>query len=153
LRRMPSSVAELAPLGAYLKYGVLKRGDVLIIEEPETHLHPDKQVKVAELLAMLVNRLELNVLATTHSGVLLAKLSELAALGSIYEGEGVQGLAIDRGKIAIYSFRRGDGVVVEGTEVAEGEGAYEGGKARAAKRSAPLFLCLLGLAASSELRR
>jgi len=57
LRRMPSSVAELAPLGAYLKYGVLKRGDVLIIEEPEAHLHPGKQAKVAELLALLVNRL------------------------------------------------------------------------------------------------
>jgi len=118
LYRMPSSVAELAPLGAYLKYGALKRGDVLIIEEPEAHLHPDRQAKVAELLAMLVNKLGLNVLVTTHSDVLLAKLSNLVALSSIPDEE--RGLAIDRDKIAVYSFRRDkDGVVVEGVKVTE----------------------------------
>jgi len=82
LYRMSSMLVELAPLGIYLKYGVLKRGDFLIIEEPESHLHPDKQVKVAELLALLVNKLGLNVLVTTHSDILLAKLSNLVALSS-----------------------------------------------------------------------
>jgi len=125
LRRMPSSVAELAPLGAYLKYGALKRGDVLIIEEPEAHLHPDRQAKVAELLAMLVNKLGLNVLVITHSDVLLAKLSNLVALGSIPEEEARERglnpeLAIDRDKIAVYSFRRDEeGVVVEEVNVTE----------------------------------
>jgi len=125
LYRMSSMLVELAPLGVYLKYGVLKRGDFLIIEEPESHLHPDKQVKVAELLAMLVNKLGLNVLVTTHSDVLLAKLSNLVALSSIPEEEARERgfnpeLAIDRDKIAVYSFRRDkDGVVVEEVKVTE----------------------------------
>jgi len=125
LYRMSSMLVELAPLGVYLKYGVLKRGDFLIIEEPESHLHPDKQVKVAELLAMLVNKLGLNVLVTTHSDVLLAKLSNLVALNSIPEEVArTRGfnpeLAIDRDKIAVYSFRRDEeGVVVEEVKVTE----------------------------------
>jgi len=125
LYRMSSMLVELAPLGVYLKYGVLKRGDFLIIEEPESHLHPDKQVKVAELLAMLVNRLGLNVLVTTHSDILLAKLSNLVALGSIPEEEARERgfkpeLAIDKDKVAVYSFRRDkEGVVVEEVKVTE----------------------------------
>jgi len=125
LYRMSSMLVELAPLGVYLKYGVLKRGDFLVIEEPESHLHPDKQVKVAELLAMLVNKLGLNVLVTTHSDILLAKLSNLVALSSIPEEKArAQGfnpeLAIDKDKIAVYSFRRDEeGVVVEEVKVTE----------------------------------
>jgi len=125
LYRMSSMLVELAPLGIYLKYGVLKRGNFLIIEEPESHLHPDKQVKVAELLAMLVNKLGLNVLVTTHSDVLLAKLSNLVALNSIPEEVArTRGfnpeLAIDKDKIAVYSFRRDEeGVMVEEVEVTE----------------------------------
>ena len=120
LYRMSSMLVELAPLGIYLKYGVVGRGDTLIIEESESHLHPDKQVRVAELLSMLVNS-GVNVLVTTHSEILLAKLSNLVSLGALPEEEAAaMGPAIRPDKVAVYSFRRdAEGVVVEEVEVTE----------------------------------
>ena len=40
---------------------------VLILDEPEVHLHPEWQLKFAEILVMLQKELDLNVLLATHS--------------------------------------------------------------------------------------
>ena len=64
-------VSELAPLVLFLR-GIVRRGDLLIIEEPESHLHPGAQTKIARTLARLV-RAGANVLITTHSNYLSNK--------------------------------------------------------------------------------
>ena len=46
-------VSELAPLVLFLR-GIVEQGDLLIIEEPESHLHPGAQTKIAHILARLV---------------------------------------------------------------------------------------------------
>lgn len=47
-----SSVKELAPFALMLQKGIV--GDYSILfEEPESHLHPDMQIKVADLLAYI----------------------------------------------------------------------------------------------------
>ena len=46
-------VSELAPLVLFLR-GIIQPNDTLIIEEPEAHLHPAAQTKVALTLARLV---------------------------------------------------------------------------------------------------
>jgi predicted ATPase len=70
-----STVSEMAPLILYLKHIVEDRS-LLVIEEPEAHLHPVNQVIFARCVARLVNR-GLNVLLTTHSPFLLEELSHL----------------------------------------------------------------------------
>jgi predicted ATPase len=60
-----SMVKELAPLVLYLRY-IAKPQEWLIIDEPEMNLHPEAQVRLTELLAMLVNA-DLSLLFTTHS--------------------------------------------------------------------------------------
>jgi predicted ATPase len=78
LSRASSMVAELAPLYLYLKY-VVSKGVLLIIEEPEAHLHPERQVLLARLLAKMVNS-GYRLLITTHSQELLTELSNLILL-------------------------------------------------------------------------
>ena len=74
-------VSELAPL-VYLLQGVVERGDLLIIEEPESHLHPGAQTKIAQTLARLV-RAGVRVLITTHSNFLLQQIGNLIREGEL----------------------------------------------------------------------
>lgn len=74
-------VSELAPLVLFLK-SVVGRGDLLIIEEPESHLHPGAQTKIAQTLARLV-RAGVHVLITTHSNYLLQQIGNLIREGEL----------------------------------------------------------------------
>ena len=74
-------VSELAPLVLFLR-GIIKRGDLLIIEEPESHLHPGAQTKIAQTLARLV-RAGVYVLITTHSNWLLKQIGNLIREGEL----------------------------------------------------------------------
>jgi AAA15 family ATPase/GTPase len=50
-----------------LETGKIKERGVLILDEPEIHLHPELQIKFAEILVLLQKGLELTILLTTHS--------------------------------------------------------------------------------------
>ena len=73
LPRASSMVAELAPLALYLTH-VLKPGDVLFFDEPETHLHPENQRHIARVLVRLV-RAGVRVVCPTHSSLILHQVS------------------------------------------------------------------------------
>lgn len=47
--------------------GVIGYNDVLILDEPEIHLHPEWQIVYAELIVLLQKHLNLSVVVTTHS--------------------------------------------------------------------------------------
>ena len=83
LMRASSMVSELAPVVLYLRH-VVQPGDVLIIEEPEAHLHPGMQAAFARALARLV-RLGLRVVMTTHSEWVLEQIGNLVRLSSVPE--------------------------------------------------------------------
>ncbi len=78
LHQTSSMVSELAPLVLYLKHSV-ESGDLLIIEEPESHLHPANQRKLAWAIVKLI-RDGLNVMLTTHSDYFLSQLSNFVRL-------------------------------------------------------------------------
>ena len=81
LMRASSMVSELAPVVLYLRY-VVRVGEVLIIEEPEAHLHPAMQTKLARELARLV-RSGVRVVLTTHSEWLLEQIGNLVAASQL----------------------------------------------------------------------
>lgn len=47
--------------------GVINEKDVLILDEPEIHLHPQWQVAYAELIVLLQKYFDLSIVVTTHS--------------------------------------------------------------------------------------
>ena len=81
MSRASSMVSELGPLVFFLR-GIVQPGDTLIIEEPESHLHPAAQTKVALTLGRLV-RSGVRVIITTHSDWLLEQISNLVREGEV----------------------------------------------------------------------
>ena len=78
-----SMVSELAPLILFLKY-LVTDDDLLILEEPESHLHPGAQRQMARGIARLVNA-GLRVIITTHSDMFVAQINNLLRLSHASE--------------------------------------------------------------------
>ena len=74
-----SATVELLPLVIFLKHFSSIENRLLVIEEPEAHLHPKAQIEMARLLVMLVNA-GAKVLITTHSDYILNELSNCIKL-------------------------------------------------------------------------
>ena len=74
-------VSELAPLVLFL-HGFVRPGDLLIIEEPESHLHPGAQAQIAQTFARLV-RAGVHVIITTHSNYFLQEIGNLIREGEL----------------------------------------------------------------------
>ncbi len=73
-----SMVSELAPVVLFLKY-LINQGDLLILEEPESHLHPAAQRQLARGIVRLVNT-GVKVIITTHSDTFVSQINNLLAL-------------------------------------------------------------------------
>lgn len=58
-----------------LAYIDLYKPKVLVLDEPDSHLHPDNQRRMARLLANLAEHREFQIVASTHSRHLLDELS------------------------------------------------------------------------------
>jgi hypothetical protein len=73
-----SSVRAMVHLGFYL-YHLAKKGDILMIDEPELNLHPAKQRLMAQIIAMLIN-VGVKVMLTTHSDYVINEFNSLIML-------------------------------------------------------------------------
>ncbi len=81
LMNASSMVSELAPVVLYLRH-VVRPGDLLIIEEPESHLHPAMQIEFIRQLAVAVKS-GIRILITTHSEWVLEELANLVRLSEL----------------------------------------------------------------------
>ncbi len=113
-----SMVSELAPVVLYLRH-VARSGNVLIVEEPESHLHPGMQVEFTRQLAAIVKS-GVRVIVTTHSEWLLEELANLVRLSQIPQAQrnGIDGsdAALRPDQVGAWLFRpknRPKGSVVE----------------------------------------
>ena len=84
LMHASSMVSELSPIVLFLRH-IVNPGDVLIIEEPEAHLHPDLQVKFVNVLAKIV-KAGVRIILTTHSEWVLDAVANLV-LSSKIDGQ------------------------------------------------------------------
>ena len=73
-----SSIKELSPLSLLINKFPVK-GVSILFEEPEAHLHPSRQVKLADLLACIISAGG-HLQVTTHSDYLIKRLNNLMKL-------------------------------------------------------------------------
>lgn len=90
LAKASATVAELAPLVLFLRNNVMP-GDILVVEEPESHLHPELQVELISQIAAMVNS-GIRVLLTTHSEWLLEGLFNIVRRSMAMEGKNAHGI-------------------------------------------------------------
>lgn len=108
-----SMVKELSPLLFCLRY-LARPKELIIIDEPEMNLHPEAQVKLIELLSMLVNA-NINVLITTHSPYLIDHLTNLIKANDSENKELIKeefylkqaDAFISKDKVSVYLFDQG----------------------------------------------
>ena len=130
LHQTSSMVSELAPLVLYLKH-VVTRGDLLIIEEPESHLHPANQRNLARGIVQMI-RSGLKVMLTTHSDYFLSQLSNFVRLSALEDERAKRGYNEDDylnpEDVGCYLFEWNDeesGSVVRELEVSVEDGIVE----------------------------
>ena len=106
LMNASSMVSELAPVVLYLRH-MVEPGNVLIVEEPEAHLHPAMQVEFTRQLATLV-RSGVRVIVTTHSEWLLEELANIVRRSALPESEKAEpsgaGVALNREQVGAWLF-------------------------------------------------
>ena len=73
-RNISAGLKSFAIIERLLETGVLKKKDVLILDEPEIHLHSEWQIIYAELIVILQKTFDLTILLVTHSSQFLESL-------------------------------------------------------------------------------
>ncbi len=66
-RSISTGLKAFALIERLLESGKLRQEDVLILDEPEIHLHPEWQMLYAELIVLLQREFDLTILIATHS--------------------------------------------------------------------------------------
>ena len=74
LLNVASGIKSIASVCRAIEMNVLKANGLLIIDEPESNLHPDWQVAVAEFLVSICAKRGIKVLINTHSPYMLRAL-------------------------------------------------------------------------------
>ena len=130
MHRVSSMVSELAPLILYLKHR-LAPGDLLIFEEPESHLHPENQRILAHAIVKMVRK-GVKVMITTHSDYFLPQLGNFVRLSALPEERARRGYDdedyLNPDDVGCYLFAWDDeegGSVVQELEVSAADGIVE----------------------------
>ena len=67
LKNLSTGLKTFAIIKMLLQNGTLEENGTIILDEPEIHLHPEWQLKFAELIVLLQKEFSMHILLTTHS--------------------------------------------------------------------------------------
>jgi ABC-type cobalamin/Fe3+-siderophores transport system ATPase subunit len=78
INNLSTGLKAFVILKILLERGILKEKDVLILDEPEIHLHPKWQMQYAQIIVLLQKFFDLSIIVTTHSADFLAAIEYYA---------------------------------------------------------------------------
>lgn len=78
LRQAATGIVSFSYLARLLENGYLRKGTLLIIDEPEAHLHPRWIVEYARILVLLQKKMDLKIVLSTHNPDMVAAIDSIA---------------------------------------------------------------------------
>lgn len=78
LRQAATGLVSFSFLQRLLENGYFREGTLLIIDEPEAHLHPKWIVEYARMLVMIHKHLKVKIVLSTHNPDMLAAIDSIA---------------------------------------------------------------------------
>ena len=67
IRNISAGLKSFLIIKTLFEKGILEKNGVIILDEPEVHLHPEWQVLFAELIVLIQKEFNMHILLTTHS--------------------------------------------------------------------------------------
>ena len=103
-KNLSTGLKTFAIIKMLLQNGTLEENGTIILDEPEIHLHPEWQLKFAELIVLLQKEFGMHILLTTHSPYFLkaiqvySKKYEISDKCKYYMSEldGEQAILVDK---------------------------------------------------------
>lgn len=79
IKNLSTGLKSFALVKMLLEKGSLKEKDILILDEPEIHLHPEWQLMYAKMIVLLQKKFDLTMIITTHSPYFLDAIDVFTA--------------------------------------------------------------------------
>ena len=80
-----TGIKTFAILRVRLERGYIEENGVIVMDEPEVHLHPEWQIRLAEVVVLLQKSLDLNIVITTHSVEFLTAIEFFSKKHGVHE--------------------------------------------------------------------
>lgn len=85
LRNVASGMKSLLIIQRLVENGSLTSGSWLLIDEPETNLHPEWHIKMAEILVLMKKEMNINIIVSSHSAYFIRALEVKLASNQMIE--------------------------------------------------------------------
>lgn len=85
IRNLSSGLKTFVVLKTLFENGVIENKGTIILDEPEIHLHPEWQLKLAEFIVLMQKQFDMHILLNTHSPYFLRALQVFAGKYGVAE--------------------------------------------------------------------
>lgn len=87
LNSLSSGIKTFYLLRRLIENGTISENGTIILDEPEVHLHPEFQIRFAEIIILLQKELNLHILINTHSPYMVEALESYVEKYDVKEGK------------------------------------------------------------------
>lgn len=110
LKQAATGLVSFSFLQRLLENGYFKEGTLLMIDEPEAHLHPKWIVEYARMLVMLQKYLKVKIVLSTHNPDMLAAIDSIARREHINEVTNFYFAKPDEEDAFVYNYQKLDSI-------------------------------------------